>query len=53
LTAAVFVALGTLFDCAVWYYVKDLKIFDEDVKDIEMTIVQHEEEINSEKQTEI
>lgn len=25
----VFIGLGTLFDCGVWYYVKDLKVFDE------------------------
>lgn len=28
--AAFFVALGTLVDVAVWYYVKDVKIFDDD-----------------------
>ncbi|GAB0096936.1 Solute carrier organic anion transporter family member [Sergentomyia squamirostris] len=35
-TAAVFVIIGTLFDCGVWYYVKDLKIFDDDANDTEM-----------------
>lgn len=44
MTAAVFVTIGAIFDCGVWYYVKDLKIFDEEVKDVEMEIVQHEEE---------
>ncbi|XP_030370768.1 solute carrier organic anion transporter family member 74D [Scaptodrosophila lebanonensis] len=52
-TAAVFIAIGAIFDTGVWYYVKDLKIFDEEVKDIEMKIVQHEEELNAEKNTEI
>lgn len=31
-TAAVFVAIGTLFDFGVWYYVKDLKIFDDETE---------------------
>lgn len=26
-----FVTIGTLFDAGVWYFVKDLKIFDEEV----------------------
>lgn len=29
-TAAFFVALGTIGDVFVWYFVKDLKIFDDD-----------------------
>uniref|UniRef100_A0A1A9UYM4 Solute carrier organic anion transporter family member n=1 Tax=Glossina austeni TaxID=7395 RepID=A0A1A9UYM4_GLOAU len=53
ITASMFVVLGALFDCGVWYYVKDLKIFDEDIKEIEMKIVQHEDEANAEKKTEI
>ncbi|XP_017054222.1 solute carrier organic anion transporter family member 74D [Drosophila ficusphila] len=52
-TAAVFIAIGAIFDLGVWYYAKDLKIFDEDVKEVEMKIVQHEEEANNEKNTEI
>ncbi|XP_050324322.1 solute carrier organic anion transporter family member 4A1-like [Bactrocera neohumeralis] len=52
ITASVFVAIGALFDWGVWYYVKDLKIFDEEVKDFEMTVVQHEEEVNSIKDLE-
>ncbi|XP_044742065.1 solute carrier organic anion transporter family member 74D [Chrysoperla carnea] len=28
-TAATFIIIGVLFDCAVWYYVKHLKIFDD------------------------
>ncbi|XP_011500420.1 PREDICTED: solute carrier organic anion transporter family member 5A1 [Ceratosolen solmsi marchali] len=31
-TAASFVTVGTLFDVGVWYYVKDVKIFDEEVE---------------------
>lgn len=34
--AAALVFIGTLFDAGVWYYVKDLKIFDEKVKDTEL-----------------
>ena len=30
-TAAAFVCIGTFFDMGVWYYVKGLKIFDEDL----------------------
>ncbi|KAH8402448.1 hypothetical protein KR009_012021 [Drosophila setifemur] len=52
-TAAVFIAIGAVFDLGVWYYAKDLKIFDEEVKEVEMQIVQHEEEANNEKNTEI
>jgi hypothetical protein len=34
-----FVAIGTVFDAAVWYYSKNLKIFDEEVelKEVENT----------------
>ena len=32
--AAFFVAIGTLVDLAVWYYVKDLKIFDNDDEEL-------------------
>lgn len=52
-TAAVFITLGAVFDFGVWYYVKDLKIFDEEIKEVEMQIVQHEEEVTAEKNTEI
>lgn len=27
-----FVTIGTLFDVGVWYYVKDVKIFDEEIE---------------------
>jgi solute carrier organic anion transporter family, member 5A len=36
--AAGFVTFGVLFDAGVWYYVKDLKIFDEEVKEAEFKI---------------
>ncbi|KAH8291203.1 hypothetical protein KR054_009739 [Drosophila jambulina] len=52
-TAAVFIGIGAVFDLAVWYYAKDLKVFDEDVKEVEMQIVQHEEEASNEKNSEI
>ncbi|XP_055623979.1 solute carrier organic anion transporter family member 74D-like [Toxorhynchites rutilus septentrionalis] len=41
--AAGFVLLGTLFDCGVWYYVKDLKIFDDEVKEKEIDLAEREE----------
>lgn len=50
LFASLFVTLGTLFDVVVWYYVKDLKIFDEKVKDQELVEVEKEEELLPEKQ---
>ncbi|KAK9758932.1 Kazal-type serine protease inhibitor domain [Popillia japonica] len=31
-TAAAFVTVGTLFDIGVWYFVKGLKIFDEEIE---------------------
>lgn len=52
-TAAIFITLGAIFDFGVWYYVKDLKIFDEEINEVEMKIVQREEEVTSEKNTEI
>lgn len=51
--ASTFVTLGSIFDVGVWYYVKDLKIFDEEIKDVELKVVQHEEDATAEKKTEI
>ncbi|XP_046422578.1 solute carrier organic anion transporter family member 74D isoform X1 [Neodiprion pinetum] len=31
-TAASFVTIGTIFDVGVWYFVKDVKIFDEEIE---------------------
>ncbi|XP_067632743.1 solute carrier organic anion transporter family member 74D-like isoform X2 [Eurosta solidaginis] len=53
ITASVFVAVGALFDVGVWYYVKDLKIFDEEVKEVELQIVKHEEDVHSTKDMEV
>lgn len=47
--AAGFVTVGVIFDAFVWYYVKDLKIFDEEVKQKEMQIADKEDEIQMEK----
>lgn len=33
LIATFFVTVGVIFDTGVWYYVKDLKIFDEEVEE--------------------
>lgn len=33
IVASAFVTLGALFDIGVWYYVKNLNIFDEENKD--------------------
>lgn len=32
-TASVSIAIATVFDLAVWYYVKDLVIFDKKIKE--------------------
>lgn len=37
--AAAFVTVGVLFDAGVWRYVKDLKIFDDETKEIEIAVV--------------
>ncbi|XP_059613651.1 solute carrier organic anion transporter family member 74D-like [Phlebotomus argentipes] len=49
-TAAVFVIIGTLFDCGVWFYVKDLKIFDDEANETELKEVKKEEKKLPEKQ---
>lgn len=50
LFASLFVVVGTLFDVVVWYYVKDLKIFDDKVQENELDEVGKEEELIVEKQ---
>lgn len=47
--AAGFVTVGVLFDVGVWYYVKDLKIFDDEVKEKELELVEKEDEGQMEK----
>lgn len=47
--AAAFVMVGTICDLGVWYYVKDLKIFDDEIKDQELDIVEKEEEVTVER----
>lgn len=54
LIASSIVVVGVLFDCGVWYYVKDLKIFDQETNDVELEVVQREEELKqTEKKTEV
>lgn len=31
--AAIFITISVLFDIGVWYFVKNLKVFDEEVQD--------------------
>lgn len=50
LYASLFVAVGTVLDLGVWYFVKDLQIFDEKVKENELAEVEKEEELLAEKQ---
>lgn len=47
--AAGFVTVGVIFDAGVWYYVKDLKIFDEEVKPKEIEMADKEDEAQMEK----
>lgn len=47
--AAGFVMVGTLFDCGVWYYVKDLKIFDDEVKEKEIDLAEKEEQATTDR----
>ncbi|XP_063233126.1 solute carrier organic anion transporter family member 74D-like [Bacillus rossius redtenbacheri] len=50
-TAAAFIAVGAIFDISVWYYVKDVKIFDEEIelKDIVEGEENVEEQLITEK----
>lgn len=50
--ASSFVFIGTIFDVGVWYFVKDLKIFDEEVKEEELQEFDREEEAAVEKKVE-
>lgn len=47
--AAGFVSVGVIFDAGVWYYVKDLKIFDEEIKPKELEMADKEDEAQMEK----
>lgn len=47
--AAGFVTVGVLFDVGVWVYVKDLKIFDEEIKCKELEMADKEDEVQMEK----
>jgi hypothetical protein len=47
--AAAFIACGVIFDAGVWRYVKDLKIFDDEVKNKEIEIADKEDEQQNEK----
>lgn len=47
--AAGFVSVGVIFDMGVWYYVKDLKIFDDEVKPKELEMASKEDEAQMEK----
>lgn len=49
LIAACFVAIGTLLDAGVWYYAKDLKIFDEEIHEDEKEIAEREEEVTHDR----
>lgn len=50
--AAAFIAVGALFDVGVWYHVKDLKIYDDEVKETELKDLTIKEDTNTaEKQT--
>ncbi|XP_054738862.1 solute carrier organic anion transporter family member 74D-like [Anastrepha obliqua] len=42
-TAAAFIFVGTVFDCGVWYLVKNLKIFDDEIQENDKETKQEEE----------
>lgn len=48
-TAAGFVAVGVILDAGVWYFVKNLKIFDEEIKPTELELADKEDEVQMEK----
>lgn len=48
--ASLFVIGGTLLDVVVWYYVKDLQIFEEKVQERELVELEREEELIPDKQ---
>lgn len=41
--------IGTLLDAGVWYYAKDLKIFDEEIHEDEKEIAEREEEVTHDR----
>lgn len=45
LIATFFVTVGVIFDTGVWYYVKDLKIFDEEVEMKELELADKEKKV--------
>lgn len=47
--AASFIAIGTVFDSFVWFYVKDLNMFDDEVKDVEMKDLKKENAADDDK----
>lgn len=47
--AAGFVTVGVFFDGCVWYFVKDLKIFDDEIKTTELEMADKEDEIQMQK----
>lgn len=50
--AAAFIAVGALFDVGVWYHVKDLKIYDEEITETELKELNvKEDKTAAEKQT--
>ncbi|CAO1324723.1 unnamed protein product [Diamesa tonsa] len=48
-TAAGFVTVGVILDAGVWYFVKNLKIFDEEIKPAELELADKEDEVQMEK----
>lgn len=44
-----FLTIGTLLDAGVWYYVKNLKIFDDDLPELDTEEVKKEEEKTNQK----
>ena len=49
--SAAFIIVGVIFDIGVWYFVKDLKIFDDEIHQTELNEVNKDEEKMPEKQS--
>lgn len=47
--ASGFVFFGVIFDAGVWYCVKDLKIFDEEINMKEIELAERQDENEAEK----
>lgn len=50
-TATAFVTIGTLFDSGVWYLVKGMKIFEDDIPENELKEINNKNDIKGKENT--